>query len=94
MIHALIAAIFCCFVGLFDAPAVTCLLPAAWYLGREFAQAEHRYIVAFCGGKRANMPWYSGFLPQAWTAKGLLDWLLPCAVCLVLLGVCRLMAQC
>jgi len=80
MTHAVITLLFCICAGAVRAPAWVCLLPAAWYLGREFAQAEHRYIVAFCSGKRANMPWYGGFLPDAWTAKGMLDWLLPTVV--------------
>jgi hypothetical protein len=52
-------------------------------MGREHAQAEYRVIVAYYGGKRANMPWYGGFEPKAWTSKGLLDWLLPVGATLV-----------
>jgi hypothetical protein len=53
---------------------------AAFFIGREIAQAEYRNIEHFYGGKRANMPWYGGFQKQAWTAKGLLDWILPMAL--------------
>lgn len=52
----------------------------AYFIGREIAQAEYRNIEHFYAGKRANMPWYGGFQKQAWTVKGLLDWILPAAV--------------
>ena len=51
-------------------------LGAAFYVGREVAQAEYRYIEAH-GGKRDECPWYCGLLPSAWTVKGMLDWMLP-----------------
>lgn len=80
MIHALFTFFICCGVAALPGlPPWLCFLPAAWYMGREVAQAEYRYIAAH-GGKRANMPWYGGFLPIAWTAKGVCDWLLPLAV--------------
>jgi hypothetical protein len=52
----------------------------AFFLGREIAQAEYRNIEHNYGGRRANMPWWGGFQPRAWTSKGLLDWVLPAAV--------------
>lgn len=82
MIHAAISLLFCLFVAATHGNSEALFLPAIWYMGREFAQAEYRYIAAYCGGKRANMPWYGGFLPDAWTVKGVLDWLLPSLVCL------------
>ena len=68
----------CLFVGL---PWPFQFWVPAWYCGREVAQAEYRYIEAH-GGKRVASPWYCGFLPEAWTLKGMLDWLLPTAVAL------------
>jgi hypothetical protein len=53
---------------------------SAFFIGREITQAEYRNIEHHYGGKRANMPWYGGFEKQAWTTKGLLDWILPTAV--------------
>ena len=82
MIHALIAGVTCLVFILCKLPAWLCLLPAVWYMGREFTQAEYRYIAEFCGGRRANMPWWAPFTPAAWTAKGVLDWLLPWLVCM------------
>lgn len=52
---------------------------AAFYAGRELAQAEYRYIEAH-GGKRYDCSWFCGFLPDAWTEKSVLDWLLPVGV--------------
>lgn len=79
MIHALIAVAFClpCLLLGFLWPVF--FWPAAFYLGRESAQAEYRYIEAH-GGKRENCPWWCGLVPSAWTAKSLLDFLLPFAV--------------
>jgi hypothetical protein len=48
-----------------------------YFVGREYAQAEYRAIEHFYGGRRANMPYFGGLEPRAWTIKGLLDWILP-----------------
>jgi hypothetical protein len=53
------------------------LFAIGYYLGREMAQAEHRVINEYYGGKRANMPWWGAFQPRAWTSKSVLDWVLP-----------------
>ena len=87
MIHALISVVTCLVMALLGLPAVLCLTPAAFYMGREFTQAEYRYIAAYCNGKRENMPWNAGILPAAWTVKGMLDWVLPLAVCGLACGV-------
>ena len=80
MIHALITAFFCSVVSILEWPVWLYTLPVGFYIGREFAQAEYRYIAAYCDGKRANMPWYAPFTPAAWTVKSLLDWILPTVV--------------
>ena len=81
MIHALITAVWCLLCLLLGLPWPCCFWPSALYLGREEAQAEQRYIDTH-GGHREKCPWYCGFLPQSWTVKGLLDFLLPLAVSL------------
>jgi len=81
MVHALITAIWCVVCILFKLPLAILLFPSAFYLGREITQAEYRYIEAH-GRKRANCPWWCGFMPEAWTLKGLLDWILPLGVSL------------
>lgn len=48
-----------------------------FFIGREHAQAEYRAIEWFYSGKRANMPWWGGLDLNAWTTKGIMDWLLP-----------------
>ena len=52
---------------------------AAFYLGREHAQAEHRWIKAFGNGSRSNMPWHGGFDPRVWRGDyaSLADWAVP-----------------
>lgn len=76
MIHAAITLAWCALMWLIPWPWL-CFLPAAFYVGREFAQAEYRYIEQYCGRKRANMPWWAPFTPKAWTVKGVFDCLLP-----------------
>lgn len=49
---------------------------AYFFLGREVAQAEYRYIESH-GGKREECPWYCGFLPESWNLKAVLDWNIP-----------------
>jgi hypothetical protein len=66
---------------------VFCISGLGWYavlffVGRELAQAEYRYIATY-GGKRADCPWYCGFLLESWTLKGFLDWLLPVMIAVV-----------
>jgi hypothetical protein len=85
MIHALISSIFCTGCIVFGLPFWLCLLPAVFYIGREFTQAEYRYITQYCNGKRANMPWYGGFLFKAWDTKGMLDWMLPLWVSILIM---------
>jgi hypothetical protein len=52
---------------------------AAFYLGREHAQAEYRWIKEFGDGKRSNMPAWGGFDPRVWSndVASWLDWVLP-----------------
>lgn len=57
-------------------------LAVAFFIGREIAQSEYRYIEAN-SGKRYKCPWYCGFLPSAWTLKGLLDWALPLIITII-----------
>lgn len=87
MIHALITLVWC---GAFfflpkDIFLVAVGVIAGFYIGREVAQAEYRYIETYCQRKRANMPTFAVFSPKAWTLKGILDWLLPCIVVTVVI---------
>jgi len=55
-------------------------MAAAFYCGREHAQAEYRAIKLFYDGKRANAPWWCGFERRAWNFKSMCDLALPIAV--------------
>lgn len=57
------------------------LFGAAFFLGREVAQAEYRYIERH-GGKRDGVPWWCFLYPEAWTVKAVLDWVGPLMVAL------------
>lgn len=50
-----------------------------FYLGRELAQAEYRWIENYGGGKRANMPFTGQFDPRVWSFKSLSDMAFPIA---------------
>jgi len=82
MKHALIALLVQAIVAQFAGWWTGAALAAGYFIGREFAQAEYRIIVTYCGGKRSAMPWWGGFDPRAWNAKSLADWAAPAvAVC-------------
>ena len=76
--HSAYALLFMAIIGLLTGNwlAGVCF-GAAFFLGREHAQAEYRVIEHFYEGKRANMPWYGGFEPRGWDMKSMLDWILP-----------------
>jgi hypothetical protein len=78
MIHAAIAVavqLLLMFAGI--DPWLAGLAPVAFYFGREMAQAEHRTIQNRFGNRRANAPWYVGFIPHGWTRDTVLDATLP-----------------
>lgn len=83
MIHALITFIICIVIFLIKLPFILFFFPVMFYVGREHAQAEYRYIASH-GGKRANCPSWCGFLPSAWTRKGLSDFLFPLIVAVII----------
>jgi hypothetical protein len=53
-------------------------LASAYFIGREIAQAEYRWIEVFGHGLRANMPWWGPFDLRVWTkADQWVDWIGP-----------------
>jgi hypothetical protein len=53
----------------------------AWFISREIAQAEYRWIEQFGHGLRANMPWWGRFDPRVWgRVDPWLDWIVPALV--------------
>ena len=76
MIHGLFSLAAVLLVFAFSLPVHMAFFVPFFYMGREHAQAEYRYIQSH-GGHRADCPWYCGFLPSAWTVKGLLDFVIP-----------------
>jgi hypothetical protein len=63
----------------------------AWAISREITQAEYRWIEAYGGGLRANMPWWGGLDMRVWQkVDAWLDWTLPSLLVLaVALGAMR-----
>jgi hypothetical protein len=57
----------------------------AWAISREVTQAEYRWIEHHGAGLRANMPWWGGLDLRVWQYPDpWLDWIVPCAVVLVI----------
>ena len=44
------------------------VVACSYFVGREFAQAEYRWIEQFGAGLRANAPWWAAFDPKVWTS--------------------------
>lgn len=64
------------------------LAMAALWAGREWTQAEYRWIESLGNGTRASMPWWGGLDPRAWTVKSFLwDMAAPALLSLGLLWI-------
>ena len=87
MIHALIAIALAALAWPFGFHAEVSAMVAAFYCGREHAQAEYRAIKSFYGGKRDSAPWWCGFECRAWNAKAMVDWLAPMAIAVAVMAV-------
>jgi hypothetical protein len=78
MIHSLIAAALQVVVGLLTGDWLTGgAFAVGFYVGREHAQAEYRWIERYAGGARTLMPWWGGFDHRVWGRKSVLDFALP-----------------
>lgn len=77
--HALVAVAIQTIIGLLTRQwGAGGALASCYFIGREVAQAEYRWIEAFSEGRRANMPWHAVFDPRVWqTPDQLADWLGP-----------------
>ena len=87
MIHGLLTAVWCLACLWAGLPWPFLFWPPAFYLGREFAQAEEKYMRAR-DLNRAKAPWWMGFAPSAWDLKSLSDVVCPLVSALVF-AVCR-----
>lgn len=86
MTHTLITVALAALAWPFCLHAEVSAMSAAFYCGREHAQAEYRAIKSFYGGKRDSAPWWCGFELRAWGAKSMADWLGPVAVTALLMA--------
>ena len=79
--HALLAVAAQCIIGVLTGNFwIGAAFGAAFYIGREHAQSEYRWIKLLGNGKRSNMPWYGGFDHRVWNDDygSWLDWIVPC----------------
>ena len=79
MIHAGITLVFCIALLVSGFSNYLVCIPIFFYIGREYTQAEYRYIEAH-GKKRSECPWWCGLAKESWTVKGVMDWFLPAIV--------------
>lgn len=84
--HALAAALIQILIGLLTGKWwAGGALPTGYFIGREMAQAEYRWIEQLGTGLRADMPWNAAFDPRVWrTADQTADWLGPLIVTLAI----------
>lgn len=87
MVHVVITAAITIVAYFLGFHVCASLAAACFYIGREHAQAEQRVINQHYSNKRANAPWWCGFERRAWTAKGILDWVLPVTIFIITLRV-------
>jgi hypothetical protein len=60
-------------------------LASSYFIGREVAQAEYRWIEQFGTGLRADMPWHAAFDPRVWkSADQIADLIAPVIVTLAI----------
>jgi hypothetical protein len=84
--HSLYAlAIQFAFILLLDTGAFVGFIAASFFfVGRELAQAEYRYIRIYTNGRRTDdMRWWKALLPQIWNVDSLF-WDLMLPICLTL----------
>lgn len=81
MHHAALAAAVTLVFGLaFGWWAEAAAFSCGWFISREVACAEYRWIQEFGERRRANMPIWGGFDPRVWDRKSLIDWIAPVVV--------------
>ena len=63
---------------------------AFFFLGREHAQAEYRWIEQFGSGRRANLPWWGAFDLRVWRhLDSWLDWIAPMAAMIFIVSTSK-----
>ncbi|WP_296721693.1 hypothetical protein [Erythrobacter sp.] len=77
--HAIFAAVIQLIIGLLTGNWwAGAALASTYFIGREVAQAEYRWIEHFGDGLRANMPWNAVFDRRVWqNSDQIADWLGP-----------------
>jgi hypothetical protein len=69
-------------------------MASTYFVGREVAQAEYRWIEQFGTGLRADMPWHAVFDPRVWqNADQIADWIGPVIVTLMIAWLMRSRAR-
>jgi len=81
--HSVVTLIALALGYVIDGSAILALLMAYYFIGRELAQAEYRWIETFGLGRRANMPWWGCFDKRVWNLPSLIDVVPPVLIALV-----------
>lgn len=79
--HELIAVSFqLVMLAVFHSAWIGAIAATAFYLSREIAQAEYRWIEHYGDGQRSRMKWWNPYEPRVWNLKSLSDWMAPAAL--------------
>ena len=71
LIHPAVTAGLALLFALFGMAWLGGLIGAVFFIAREQAQAEYRWIERYGGGLRANLPWWGAFDPRVWDRHSL-----------------------
>jgi hypothetical protein len=66
LIHPAMALVIVLVFDQFGLSLVGAVLSSAFFAGREYAQAEYKWIERYGDGKRANMKWWNALEPRVW----------------------------
>jgi len=66
LIHLVTALALVLVFDQFGLSLIGAVLASAFFVGREHAQAEYRWIERYGNGRRANMKWWNVFEPRIW----------------------------
>lgn len=66
LIHTFIAVVCVVLFSYWGLALLGASIATAFFLGREHAQAEYRWIEHYGDGRRANMKWHNAFESRVW----------------------------
>ena len=87
LVHTLVVVCGAAVGYAFSAPDLGAVCAVFFFLGRELAQAEYRWIERYGQGRRANMPWWGPVDRRVWDTHSWF-WNLALPICVAAV-ICR-----